>query len=161
MARASSPFALELQTTQVYTSTMRKIIAILMFLVSWSAFAEWSGASMWNSYDAPSGDRARIAGGFYQGYFTTVEDVTMMTSADRKAVGLTSLQIDVGQLETATDDFFARVENAEVPVPTALKICLENLISRTADGKRLLNIIYAQVGGWRPFTTWQAYKASR
>ena len=138
---------------------MRRSLAILFLFLATSAFADWSGAKYWAELSDGQGGKVAEAGQFKQGYFTALSGIGILVGQDKRTFGLLNTQIDALQLSHEVSTLYADPTNEYVDPDSAMKICLERLISRTADGPRLLNLIYANVGGWKPYTTWSAYKA--
>lgn len=137
---------------------MKKVLVILLALMaapSWS----YSGAKDWASFNPENGDSVRVAGFFMSGYWGATGSTVLLSDDDHTRLILLHLQIDAGQLDHQVSAFYANADNDQVPLLTALQVCLETLISRTKDGVHLLNVIYQNVGGWKPFTTWADYKA--
>lgn len=142
---------------------MKKLVVIFsLILVTTGAWAEWTGAAIWASIDTiPGSSTVAAAGDFEDGYFVTSQSMTMMSDAAVKAWGLVNIQIDSWQLKQSVDQFYKDQANLMCPTGTALKLCLEQLIAKTPDGVKLLNIVYQNVGGWKNIKSWPEYQASK
>ena len=136
---------------------MKKLMVLVLVLVASGAWAEWTGAGMW-AKETPV-EKVWDANSFATGYFKAAESFTMMDQQELQAWGKIKIRLTSLYLQPAVDQFYSDPVNAGCSVPNALKICLEQLISRAPDGARLLNLVYANVGGWKPYTTWAEYKA--
>ena len=138
---------------------MKKLFLVLMVLVASGVWAEWTGVGIWKSLDSASSSRYATASDFMSGYFQTVEGVTPFSKVDKVSWVKFHYLLNGIQLGRAVDRFYDVPENSMVPDQVALKAAIEYAISRAPDGIRLLNLVYANVGGWKPFTTWEEFKA--
>ena len=138
---------------------MKKLFLVLMVLVASGVWAEWTGASLWHERDTATSSRFNFAGDFISGYFAGVDSVTKFSAADKATWTGYHYLLNGFQAAFAVDEFYKHPENVMCPDQIALRAAIEYAISKTPDGIRLLNIVYANVGGWKPFTTWAEYKA--
>ena len=140
---------------------MKKLVVIFsLILVTTGAWAEWTGAAMWA--DLKTYDQAVTeAGAFAAGYSEAMVSSNIMSDQANRAWFLANLQVGAVDLYLTADKFYQAQENANCPTVTALKLCLEQLIAKTPDGVKLLNIVYQNVGGWKNIKSWPEYQASK
>ena len=139
---------------------MKKLLTVSLLLLAAGAFAETTSYSLWLDAKVTTGNHANQCADFLQGYFGAISDTVDFTMSERITWSGFSFLINGNQGDWAVTTAYKDPALRDVPYQVLLRAAVESAISKQPGGLALLNKVYARRGGWKPFTTFEEWKAS-